>query len=56
MEAFKPDEEPDDAYSVIGFTGSAESGGAPADDDAYYRPPPPAATGPTFGSGRGGLW
>jgi penicillin-binding protein 1A len=25
MEAFKPDEEPDDAYSIVGFTN--ESGG-----------------------------
>ena len=52
MEAFKPGEEPDDAYSVIGFTGSAEQG-APAEDD-YYQPAPSRA--PTFGSGRGGLW
>jgi penicillin-binding protein 1A len=55
MEAFKPDEAPDDAYSVIGFTGTPESGGVPPDDDAYS-PPPPATDRPTFGSGRGGLW
>ena len=52
MEAFKPGEEPDDAYSVIGFTGSAGQGAQPEDD--YYRPAPSRA--PTFGSGRGGLW
>ena len=30
MEAFKPDEEPDDAYSVIGFTGTAQAAGRPS--------------------------
>ncbi len=54
MEAFKPGEEPDDAYSVIGFTGTS-SGTAPADDDFYYQPAPQRSP-PTFGSGRGGLW
>jgi len=53
MEAFKPDEAPDDAYSVIGFTGTPD-GGAPPQD--AYSPPPPATDRPTFGSGRGGLW
>jgi len=51
MEAFKPGEEPDDAYSVIGFTGTANE--VPT-DDSYYRPAPRQS--PTFGSGRGGLW
>jgi len=50
MEAFKPGEEPDDAYSVIGLTGSAD--GAPT-EDVYH--PAPSRT-PTFGAGRGGLW
>ncbi len=50
MEAFKPGEEPDDAYSVIGLTGSADA--APT-EDVYH--PTPART-PTFGAGRGGLW
>jgi penicillin-binding protein 1A len=55
MEAFKPVEEPDDAYSVIGLTGSAEGGGANA--GAYYQPPPQQQPRtPNFGSGRGGLW
>jgi penicillin-binding protein 1A len=56
MEAFKPDEEPDDAYSVIGFTGAGEgtSGEATGGEDPYYEPPPQRS--PTFGSGRGGLW
>jgi penicillin-binding protein 1A len=56
MEAFKPGEEPDDAYSVIGFTGGTggmgEDGAPP--EDTYYQPAPSRA--PTFGSGRGGLW
>ena len=55
MEAFKPGEEPDDAYSVIGFT---DQGGGRGDTgstrDDYYRPEERRA--PTFGSGPGGLW
>ena len=35
MEAFKPGEEPDDAYSVIGFTGTPEDGAPPPGDDPY---------------------
>ena len=57
MEAFKPGEEPDDAYSVIGFTGSASSGGTGDEDpaeDSYYQPQPRQNPGP--GSGRGGVW
>ena len=38
MEAFKPGEEPDDAYSVIGFTGSAARR-APRPTMTYYQPP-----------------
>ena len=49
MEAFKPDEEPDDAYSMIGLTGQAD-GAAP--QQTYEEP----RRRPTFGSGRGGLW
>jgi penicillin-binding protein 1A len=60
MEAFKPTEEPDDAYSVIGF--SEVGGGTPAEGaaptgpsgDAWQGgppPPPPARTG--MGNG---LW
>jgi penicillin-binding protein 1A len=56
MEAFKPNEEPDDAYSVIGFTDQGPGGdpgrGEAADD--YYQPPPRQSPG--YGSGRGGLW
>ncbi len=55
MEAFKPGEEPDDAYSVIGLTG-ATGEGAPADAGDYYQPSPQQPRKPTFGSGRGGLW
>jgi penicillin-binding protein 1A len=53
MEAFKPGEEPDDAYSVIGFTGTAQEGTPP--EEEYYEPVPETRS-PTFGSGRGGLW
>ncbi|WP_424959254.1 penicillin-binding protein 1A [Hyphomicrobium sp. 1Nfss2.1] len=57
MEAFKPDEEPDDAYSVIGFT---EQGGATGSspqgnvDDSFYEPQ--ARPRPGYSAGRGGLW
>ena len=54
--AFKPGEEPDDAYSVIGFTDSASSGGMGDGDpaeDSYYQPQP--RQNPGLGSG-GGLW
>jgi penicillin-binding protein 1A len=55
MEAFKPGEEPDDAYSVIGLID--QSRGVPADDgypeDTYYQPAPRRTPG--FRSG-GGLW
>jgi penicillin-binding protein 1A len=54
MEAFKPGEEPDDAYSVIGFTGSGDEGVPPPEDDAYGEPQ--RQRPPTFGAGRGGLW
>jgi len=59
IEAFKPGEEPDDAYSVIGFTDQG-TGSVPgrddessADDD-YYQPQ--ARPRPGYSSGRGGLW
>jgi penicillin-binding protein 1A len=44
-EAFKPTEEPDDEYSVIGFTN--ESGTFVSPDQVDPR---------VLGSGRGGLW
>ncbi len=59
IEAFKPGEEPDDAYSVIGFTDQG-AGAVPgrddesSADDSYYQPPPRQS--PAYGSGRGGLW
>ena len=54
MEAFKPDEEPDDAYSVIGFTD--QGSGAPQGnvDDSFYEAP--ARPRPGYSAGRGGLW
>jgi len=57
MEAFKPDEEPDDAYSVIGFTeqgGTTGSNGQGAVDDSFYEAP--ARPRPGYSAGRGGLW
>ena len=50
MEAFKPDEEPDDAYSVIGFTDSASTAPCTAATRtlrqiAYYQPPPGQSPG-----------
>ncbi|KAB2940656.1 MAG: penicillin-binding protein 1A [Hyphomicrobium sp.] len=59
MEAFKPGEEPDDAYSVIGFTDQG-TGAVPgrddesSADDPYFQPGPRSSPG--YGSGRGGLW
>ena len=55
MEAFKPYEEPDDAYSMVGV-GSEESGdayspGAASVSSAEQRPPPRG-----YGGGGGGLW
>ncbi|MGL4397694.1 MAG: penicillin-binding protein 1A [Hyphomicrobium sp.] len=61
MEAFKPGEEPDDAYSVIGVLGSADAATA-ASGDAYQganngeAPPVPTGGGQTVGTGRGGVW
>ncbi|MCB1503902.1 MAG: penicillin-binding protein 1A [Hyphomicrobiaceae bacterium] len=55
IEAFKPGEEPDDAYSVIGFTDPSTD--ASAGGDAYS---PAARDGQReeqgLNSGRGGLW
>ena len=59
MEAFKPNEEPDDAYSVIGFSDVAAStateGAVPAasSGDAWQGPPPPAPARTGVGNG---LW
>jgi penicillin-binding protein 1A len=61
LEAFKPDEEPDDAYAMIGIT-NATADASTANGDARIPPPPPrpeTATGgqmPDAGSGPGGLW
>jgi penicillin-binding protein 1A len=38
MEAFKPDEEPDDAYAMIGINGTT------ADASSTQQAPPPPAT------------
>lgn len=64
-EVFKPDEEPDDPYSVIGLAASSEETGSAAprdnDDDAYSPPSPPSRSTsdgsiPGMAGGRGGLW
>jgi penicillin-binding protein 1A len=58
IESFKPGEEPDDAYSVIGFTGTAQQS-VPGEDDYYQpaAPPPPGPrSSPGYGTGPGGLW
>ena len=51
LEAFKPNEEPDDAYSVIGIGGGSEAkspaGEAPPVTDAGS-PPGPGATAPSY--------
>jgi len=56
VEAFKPDEEPDDAYSVIGFSDPyAQSSAAPMATDGSGWQASPSAT-PGYGGGRGGMW
>jgi penicillin-binding protein 1A len=57
MEAFKPNEEPDDAYSVIGFSDpyAQSAAGAPSDGGGWQQPAPSAA--PRYGNGSpGGMW
>ncbi|MFN3868791.1 MAG: penicillin-binding protein 1A [Hyphomicrobiaceae bacterium] len=58
VEAFKPGEEPDDAYSVIGFTNTASEADGSAAGDAYVPASSRGATGgaPAYSGGRGGLW
>jgi penicillin-binding protein 1A len=58
VEAFKPGEEPDDAYSVIGFTDQGNGSMQGRDDessadDPYAQQPAPRRTP---GYGPGGLW
>jgi penicillin-binding protein 1A len=56
VEAFKPNEEPDDAYSVIGLSDPAASAGGPeeAAQQGSWQPAPQG--GPGYGGGRGGMW
>jgi penicillin-binding protein 1A len=55
VEAFKPNEEPDDAYSVIGFSDPAASASGPEEAaQGGWQPAPPG--GPGYGGGRGGMW
>jgi penicillin-binding protein 1A len=55
VEAFKPNEEPDDPYSVIGFSEPATdtSGDYPIDQNDWRQGP---SGGPALGGGRGGIW
>ncbi|WP_273217098.1 penicillin-binding protein 1A [Hyphomicrobium zavarzinii] len=56
MEAFKPNEEPDDAYSVIGFSdpyAQSSASGQPQDGGAWQATP---SAQPGYGGGRGGMW
>jgi penicillin-binding protein 1A len=55
MEAFKPNEEPDDAYSVIGFSDPyAQSSAAPQSGGSWQAAP---SGQPGYGGGRGGgMW
>ncbi len=55
IEAFKPGEEPDDAYSVIGFTDPTTEDGT-ARDDVYSPARRDAGGEPGYSGGRGGLW
>ncbi|WP_083567413.1 penicillin-binding protein 1A [Hyphomicrobium sp. CS1GBMeth3] len=57
-EAFKTDEEPDDAYSVIGFTDpyAQSSNAGPSSRGDAWQPAPSASPGYGGGGGPGGLW
>jgi len=54
IEAFKPGEEPDDAYSVIGFTDPTAQDGT-VGGDAYSRSRRDGGDA-SYPGGRGGLW
>ncbi|MCC7252076.1 penicillin-binding protein 1A [Hyphomicrobium sp.] len=54
MEAFKTDEEPDDAYSVIGFTDPYARSSDAGSTGGGWQPAPSASPG--YGGGPGGLW
>jgi len=56
VEAFKPGEEPDDAYSVIGFTTPEAADAAARGGDAYSPRTPGDADNTGYSGGRGGLW
>ncbi|MEQ1653365.1 MAG: penicillin-binding protein 1A [Hyphomicrobium sp.] len=62
LEAFKPNEEPDDAYSVIGIASpasdaaTAANGALPGGGDPGAQAPIPGAGSPGIGSGRGDVW
>ncbi len=55
QEAFKPNEYPDDAYSVIGFSETVGVDGQPS-SDGNWQTEPTQRRPSSFGAGRGGLW
>jgi penicillin-binding protein 1A len=55
LEAFKPNEEPDDAYSVIGIANAVPDSVA-SQPDSDSAPPLPARGTPGVGTGRGDVW
>jgi penicillin-binding protein 1A len=56
MEAFKPNEEPDDAYSVIGFSDPYSQSAAGAPSGGGWQPPPGPSASPGYGGPSGGMW
>ena len=57
LEAFKPNEEPDDAYSVIGIANAtADASGAAGQGDAYSGAPAPSPYETPRPGPPGGLW
>ncbi|MGD9784316.1 MAG: penicillin-binding protein 1A [Hyphomicrobiaceae bacterium] len=56
VESFKPGEEPDDAYSVIGFTSPEADTAARGDAYSGSQGASPAPSGNYPTTGRGGLW
>ncbi|AGK57221.1 penicillin-binding protein 1A [Hyphomicrobium denitrificans 1NES1] len=60
LEAFKPDEEPDDGYSMIGFANATADASVGAGDSPYpgtrSPPPPPPSARQDGGLAPNGLW
>jgi penicillin-binding protein 1A len=56
MEAFKPNEEPDDAYSVIGFSDASAQSAAGGASGNTWQSGPSASPGYGGNAGPGGMW